>query len=39
LIELLSRAETLLGEQRFPRLMAAFIDAAERDPGLQSLHV
>jgi len=38
LIELVRRAETLLYEQPFPRLMAAFIDAAERDPALQSMH-
>jgi len=39
LIELLSRFEALVSGQRFPRLMAAFIDAAERDPTLASLHV
>lgn len=39
LIELVSRLEALLGDSRFPRLMAAFIDAAERDPTLASLHV
>jgi len=38
LVELLSRAEGLLSEPRFPRLMAAFIDAAERDPMLQRMH-
>jgi AcrR family transcriptional regulator len=39
LIELLSRFEALVSGQRFPRLMVAFIDAAERDPTLASLHV
>lgn len=39
LIELVSRAEALLADQTFPRLMAAFIDAAERDPTLKELHV
>jgi AcrR family transcriptional regulator len=39
LVELLSKQVALLSEQRFPRLMAAFIDAAERDPTLQRLHV
>lgn len=39
LIDLVSRLEALLREQPFPRLMAAFIDAAERDPTLSSLHV
>jgi hypothetical protein len=38
LIELVRRAEALLDEQPFPRLMAAFIDAAERDPALQRMH-
>jgi AcrR family transcriptional regulator len=38
LIELVSRLEALLGGQPFPRLMAAFIDAAERDPSLSTLH-
>src|SRR5262249_145920 len=38
LIELVSRLEALLSGQPFPRLMAAFIDAAERDPTLSSLH-
>jgi AcrR family transcriptional regulator len=39
LIELHSRFEALLGDQRFPRLMAAFVDAAERHPALSELHV
>ena len=39
LIELLTRTEALLSEAPFPRLMAAFIDAAERDPALARLHV
>jgi AcrR family transcriptional regulator len=39
LIELSSRFEALVGDSRFPRLMAAFIDAAERDPTLATLHV
>jgi len=38
LIELVSRLEALLVDQPFPRLMAAFIDAAERDPALKHLH-
>jgi Tetracyclin repressor-like, C-terminal domain len=38
LLELLSMQQELLSEERFPRLMAAFIDAAERDPSLQRLH-
>ena len=38
LIELVSRLEAQLSGQPFPRLMAAFIDAAERDPTLSSLH-
>jgi hypothetical protein len=38
-VELSSRFETLVGDSRFPRLMAAFIDAAERDPPLATLHV
>jgi AcrR family transcriptional regulator len=38
LVELMSSLEALLNEQPFPRLMAAFIDAAERDPALQRLH-
>ena len=39
LIELVSRAEALFADQTYPRLMAAFIDAAERDPALKQLHV
>jgi AcrR family transcriptional regulator len=38
LIELMRMVESLLNEQPFPRLMAAFIDAAERDPTLQRMH-
>jgi AcrR family transcriptional regulator len=38
LIELLSMLETLLSQGTFPRLMAAFIDAAECDPALSGLH-
>ena len=38
LVELMSSLEALFNEQPFPRLMAAFIDAAERDPTLQRLH-
>jgi AcrR family transcriptional regulator len=38
LVELVSLAEGLLAEHSFPRLMAAFIDAAERDSSLQRLH-
>ena len=39
LIELVTRQQALLSGQRFPRLMAAFIDAAERDPTLSRLHL
>lgn len=39
LLELLARTEALLTHSPFPRLMAAFIDAAERDPALARLHV
>lgn len=39
LIELLSSLDALLGDPTFPRLMAAFIDAAERDPALKGIHV
>jgi AcrR family transcriptional regulator len=39
LVELLSRFEDLLGGQAFPRLMAAVVDAAEREPALARLHV
>lgn len=38
LIELVSRLEALVTDQPFPRLMAAFVDAAERDPTLKELH-
>ncbi len=38
LAELLSAAATLLQRTEFPRLLAAFIDAAERDPALGALH-
>jgi AcrR family transcriptional regulator len=38
LVELLSMFETLLNQERFPRLMVAFINAAECDPTLSSLH-
>jgi AcrR family transcriptional regulator len=36
--ELLRAFVTMLERTRFPRLMAAFIDAAERDPTLSRLH-
>jgi AcrR family transcriptional regulator len=39
LIELLSRFQALLGDQAFPRLLAAVVDAAEREPALARLHV
>src|SRR5215831_476587 len=39
LLELGAGLQALLGGQPFPRLMAAFIDAAERDPTLAGLHV
>jgi AcrR family transcriptional regulator len=39
LVELVSRLLALVGDQPFPRLMAAFVDAAERDPTLASLQV
>ena len=39
LIELASALEALLSDQPFPQLMAAFIDAAERDPTLKGLHM
>src|SRR5258708_16321211 len=35
LIELASKLATLLSTQPFPRLLAAFMDAAERDTSLQ----
>jgi len=38
LIEIVSNLEALFSDQSFPRLLAAFIDAAERDPTLKSLH-
>jgi len=38
LIEVVCGLEALLSDQSFPRLMAAFIDAAEREPALKSLH-
>lgn len=38
LIDLVSRLQALLSGQPYPRLMAAFIDAAERDPALAGLH-
>jgi len=38
LLQVLDRAVHLLSEGPFPRLMAAFIDAAERDPTLAGLH-
>jgi AcrR family transcriptional regulator len=39
LIEIFSAFESLVTRGPFSRLMAAFIDAAERDPTLWSLHV
>jgi AcrR family transcriptional regulator len=39
LLELMAGQGALLGGRPFPRLMAAFMDAAERDPTLASLHV
>jgi AcrR family transcriptional regulator len=38
LVELLATFEGLLEQQHFPGLLAAFMDAAERDPRLKSLH-
>ncbi len=38
LIAFLTQFEALVGAGPFPRLMAAFIDAAEWDPTLTSLH-
>jgi len=38
LVELLSLLEDLCSHGPFPRLMAAFIDAAECDPALSGLH-
>jgi AcrR family transcriptional regulator len=37
-VQLLAAFVTVLTKTRFPRLLAAFIDAAERDPTLASLH-
>lgn len=39
LIELLDRFQAQLGEQPFPRLLAAVVDAAEREPAISQLHV
>jgi AcrR family transcriptional regulator len=39
LIELATRFEALLGDRPFPRLMAAVVDAAEREPAIAQLHV
>jgi len=39
LVELMTGLEALLGGQPFPRLLAAFMDAAERDPTLSNLQV
>lgn len=39
LIELASRLQELLADEPFPRLLAAFMDAAERDPALKDMHV
>lgn len=36
--ELLAALHALLSTRPFPRLLAAFVDAAERDPTLSSLH-
>jgi AcrR family transcriptional regulator len=38
LVTLLGMAADLLGGQRFPRLMAAVVDLAERDPALAGMH-
>jgi AcrR family transcriptional regulator len=38
LVELLSGLEALLSSQPYPRLTAAFIDGAERDPVRRDLH-
>lgn len=38
LIQLVRGAHALLGSARFPSTMAAFIEAAERDPKLKTLH-
>lgn len=39
LIELISQAQAMLTSEPFPRLLAAFVDAAERDSTLSRLHV
>jgi AcrR family transcriptional regulator len=39
LIELVSGMQAVLSEKAFPRLMAAFIDAAEREPALREMQV
>jgi AcrR family transcriptional regulator len=39
LIELVSGMQAVLKEKAFPRLMAAFIDAAEREPTLREMQV
>lgn len=39
LIELVSGMQAALSEKAFPRLMAAFIDAAEREPSLREMQV
>lgn len=39
LLALMAATEALLGSQPFPRLLAAVIDAAERDASLAGLHV
>lgn len=38
LIELVTGLQTLMNDQPLPQMMAAFIDAAERDPALATLH-
>lgn len=38
LIELVREAHALLRSERFPRMLAAFIEAAEMDPKLKTLH-
>jgi AcrR family transcriptional regulator len=38
LIEILENLENLFSSQPFPRLLAAFVDAAERDSVLKSMH-
>ena len=38
LLTLVTRAAALLRSERFPRLMAAIVDLAERDPALADLH-